>query len=355
MVVVGDRPTLLQLVRKATSFSCSLGAAMTIAMIPLLSELEDKPFEERPVLYACENDHDAVRRVGEMVTSKVTTVPCMVDRICTGRQIGEYEVNVEAEPNFGGSLVLLDPPSDPSLVPFAGTTVLIPSTREEASYFYKRKFSVVNGMHTVLGFMTLREKAPGAKELREHDLLAYDTASPEIRAELWAWVVVRCLALLDEFGVDMLKSAHDLETEEEVFDVLLDYGGQALDRFSSVVDSTSRVLGGGLGNRLTTRLQPMVVFMKNNTMKGSGLPGERFLERAGVEEVFAREAIKSLARSSVSFCTQDFMAAKKARVEARALKAAKVEENKATRVVPDAKAQSGKASSGKQEPSVAQG
>ena len=28
---------------------------MQIAMIPLLSELEDLPFEERPVLYACEN------------------------------------------------------------------------------------------------------------------------------------------------------------------------------------------------------------------------------------------------------------------------------------------------------------
>ncbi|CAN0293181.1 unnamed protein product, partial [Laminaria digitata] len=124
MVVVADRPTLLQLVRKATSFSCSLGAAMTIAMIPLLSELEDKPYEERPVLYACENDHDAVRRVGEMITDKITTVPCMVDRICTGRQIGEYDVNVEAEPNFGGSLVLLDPPSDPSLVPFAGNSVV---------------------------------------------------------------------------------------------------------------------------------------------------------------------------------------------------------------------------------------
>lgn len=38
---------------------------------------------------------------------------------------------------------------------------LIPTTEEEASYFYKRKFSIVNGMHTVLGFMTLREKAPG--------------------------------------------------------------------------------------------------------------------------------------------------------------------------------------------------
>ncbi len=44
-----------------------------------------------------------------------------------------------------------------------------------------------------------------AKELREHDLLAYDTASPEIQAELWAWVVVRCLDLLNQFGVEMLK------------------------------------------------------------------------------------------------------------------------------------------------------
>lgn len=44
-----------------------------------------------------------------------------------------------------------------------------------------------------------------AKELREHDLLAYHTASPEIQAELWAWIVVRCLDLLDRFGVEMLK------------------------------------------------------------------------------------------------------------------------------------------------------
>lgn len=40
--------------KKATSFSCSLGAAMGIAMIPLLEQLEEKPLEERPVLYACE-------------------------------------------------------------------------------------------------------------------------------------------------------------------------------------------------------------------------------------------------------------------------------------------------------------
>ncbi|CAN0010232.1 unnamed protein product [Ascophyllum nodosum] len=295
---------------------------MQIAMIPLLSELGDKPFEERPVLYACENDHDAVRRVGEMVTSKVTTIPCMVDRICTGRKIGERGVNVEAEPTFDGSLVLLEPPTDPKLVPFAGEHVRIPGTKDEASYFYKRKFSVVNGMHTVLGFMTLREKAPGAKELREHELLSYETSTPEIQAELWAWVVVRCLALLTEYGIDMLKRAHAVETEEEVFEELLSYGKQALTRFSSIVDTTSRVLGGGLSNRLTTRLKPMVAFLEKNPMTGTGLPGERFLEYAGVEEAFAKEAVTSLAKSAVPFCTQEFMKAKELKNEERRAKGA---------------------------------
>ena len=36
------------------------------------------------------------------------------------------------------------------------------------------------------------------------------------------------------------QTAHDVSTEEEVFDILLNYGRQTLDRFSSVVDSTSR-------------------------------------------------------------------------------------------------------------------
>lgn len=58
------------------------------------------------------------------VAGKVTTIPCMVDRICTGRTIEEHGVNVEAEPDFDGALVLLDPPADPSLVPFAGENVV---------------------------------------------------------------------------------------------------------------------------------------------------------------------------------------------------------------------------------------
>ncbi|CAM9385116.1 unnamed protein product, partial [Sphacelaria rigidula] len=37
-----------------------------------------------------------------------------------------------------------------------------------------------------------------------------------------------------------LQKVHRVETEEEVFDTLLAYGQQALDRFSSITDSTTR-------------------------------------------------------------------------------------------------------------------
>lgn len=307
IVVVGHRPTLLQLIRKATSFSCSLGSAMGIAMIPLLSELDQKPEEERPVLYACENDHDAVRKLGASasVFGKVTTIPCMVDRICTGRTIEEHFVDVEAEPGFSGSLVLLDPPADPSLVPFAGDNVLVPTDKQEAKYFYKRKFSMVNGMHTVLGFMTLREKTPGARECTEQELLTYATAREELRTEMRIWCAIRCLALIDEFGLDLLKKVHHKETEEDVFDTLLSYGQQALDRFSSITDTTTRVLGGGLGNRLATRLRPVVEFLKTTPQTGTGSAGERFLKYAKIDEKFALKAMQDLRYGSVIFCHKE--------------------------------------------------
>jgi hypothetical protein len=46
-----------------------------------------------------------------------------------------------------------------------------------------------------------------------------------------------------------LQAAHNVDTEEEVMDALLQYARQALDRFSSVTDSTSRVSDAAVDNR----------------------------------------------------------------------------------------------------------
>ena len=48
------------MVDRATSFSCSLGSAMSGVLLPLLSELPVVPRDDQPHLFCCENDHDAV-------------------------------------------------------------------------------------------------------------------------------------------------------------------------------------------------------------------------------------------------------------------------------------------------------
>ncbi|CBJ27645.1 hypothetical protein Esi_0080_0021 [Ectocarpus siliculosus] len=57
--------------------------------------------------------------------------------------------------------------------------------------------------------------------------------------------------------------------------------------------------------------------------------------------VSAVHCTRSLTRSSVPFCTQDFIAAKEARIAARAAKAASVEANKEKRGVEHRKAKDG--------------
>jgi hypothetical protein len=64
-----------QVAQRATSFSCSLGAAMSKVTVPLLSQLPPLPRDEQPLLFACENDHAAVRLPRPRFTNRVTSYP----------------------------------------------------------------------------------------------------------------------------------------------------------------------------------------------------------------------------------------------------------------------------------------
>lgn len=57
-----DPPTTAK-VERATTLSISLGPSMSDVVLPLLESLDHKPEGERPALYACENDHDAVHKL----------------------------------------------------------------------------------------------------------------------------------------------------------------------------------------------------------------------------------------------------------------------------------------------------
>lgn len=61
LVLSNDTQTWDFLLQNASSFSCSLGSGVASWLGPKLSMLPEKELEQRPVLYACENDSAAVK------------------------------------------------------------------------------------------------------------------------------------------------------------------------------------------------------------------------------------------------------------------------------------------------------
>ena len=60
-------------------------------------------------------------------------------------------------------------------LPFCPSVVTVPGCEREAEYLCERKLSLVNGMHTVLAFLTLRELfVPNQARGAEYVLLKYD-------------------------------------------------------------------------------------------------------------------------------------------------------------------------------------
>jgi hypothetical protein len=125
------------IVARATSFSCSLGSAMSSVLIPLLADLPIAEHDAQPLLFCCENDHDAVMKLKEELAGHVRVIDCMVDRVCTGRTISSMGVDVATEP-WCGSIVVLEPNLTKRL-PFHSSVATAPSTAAECDYLSERK------------------------------------------------------------------------------------------------------------------------------------------------------------------------------------------------------------------------
>jgi len=299
LVFGAETADLRDVLLKTTSFSCSLGAAMnkvmrrTLEALPeLMTEAEvvgrqraaerltsklarqrryspgydagtaeysgdlDPAEDPRPVLYCAENDHDAVARLKKALRTRVRVVDCMVDRVCTGRRIRPTGVEIDAEP-WPGAIVVLEPGFEDRMVPFAPRTVTLPETLRHADYLSERKFSLVNGMHTVLAFLTLDAIYDSRSSGREYVLLKYTAMRRATQRRIEAWRTARVAKLLDEFGVDNVARWEGADSAEGAWDALLDFSDVVLvERFSAIDDLVSRVLGGGVANRYQTRLKP---------------------------------------------------------------------------------------------------
>jgi len=261
-LMFGSGPDELEdLVRRATSFSCSLGSAMGSVLVPLLTVLPRTAPTEQPLLFCCENDHAAVHALKHSLRAHVHVVDCMVDRVCTGRTISTEGVDVDTEP-WRGSIVVLEPNLNDRL-PFHASIATAPSTAAEADYLSERKFSLVNGMHTTLAFMTLTALFRENDGECEYILLKYTKVPREQQCMLEAWRTARVAQLLDKYGLANVMAWHGCATREEAWEVLLRHADHVLEeRFSATDDVVSRVLGGGVANRWSTRLRPTHVWLE---------------------------------------------------------------------------------------------
>jgi len=267
------------IVARATSFSCSLGSAMPAVLKPLLTALPKVRREEQPVLFCCENDHAAVDKLAKALAGHIHVVDCMVDRVCTGRTISSEGVDVAAEP-WRGSIVVLDPDFHGRL-PFHSSVATVPSNALEAHYLSERKLSLVNGMHTMLAFMTLNKLFTENDGGREYVLLKYAKVPREAQRMVEAWRTARTAQLIDTFGVDNLMAWHGCGSREEVWEMLLSHADHILvERFSQTDDVVSRVLGGGVANRWLTRLRPTYGWL-SRLLLSNGTSGDAVSDKGG--------------------------------------------------------------------------
>jgi hypothetical protein len=222
-------------------------------------------------------------------------------KMCLHREVKGADIFTTAEPDRG-EVVILNAPDSAPLPAFRGENIMCPASEAEASYFCRRKITVVNGSHTTLAFLTLCRNETG-NVAKDHPLMTYETASPSDQQVIWQWAVGRLLLILYEHDLEVIKSAHGVETDQEVCDILIAYARKTLQRFNTIKDTTSRVLAGGVANRWNTRLNTLLTYLNSHAKLSGGIAG-MLLRRAGVKEELLRQSVSGLVSESERFVGQ---------------------------------------------------
>ena len=256
ILLTDAREHWLEASRRATSFSCSLGPSCADALLPVLSGLPRRPPDERPVLYACENSAESVRALEGGLSGRVAVTQCMVDRICYDKRVepalGRIDVMAEEHP---GSIVIYDPEEDP---PMDGDMVTVTDDALVAEYMFSEKKCLVNGVHTALAFLTLLEHEAARGRREPCAGLPIDPRTCR-DARLLSWCEASVDYLLHEHGAGLASRSHGAGAGE-VRGILMGKATESLERFSSVSDTTSRVLSRGYTQAFEDRMLPVLNF-----------------------------------------------------------------------------------------------
>ncbi|KNC77897.1 hypothetical protein SARC_09654 [Sphaeroforma arctica JP610] len=304
-----------------TSFSTSLGPGLdkvtksTLDAGALLDTEVSK--NQRKKLYACENDHEAVEKLGKDLDKYIEVVPMLVDKICIDRIIGVEDGIKCTTESWEGYILPMDAASENPTVeneetnpwPTNSVTVFANNAATE-EYLFKRKWYLVNGTHTTLAFLTVRNKeGDDHKGLPDgdHPLITYEKSTAQQRKVIDHWCVARAVMLFEEHTIDaicdglytMKEISEKRVPEGEVFNRTINYYHKVLQRMGAVDDMSQRVFDNDVKESFRIRLQPVGEFYREHA-ELSDL-SKQFLQHVNVDEEELRKSIHHFTEVSEQF------------------------------------------------------
>jgi hypothetical protein len=255
-ILVSTRNTdvLRAIVSKAMSFSTAVGNVGLKDVLPCLQLVSKYPMNTR--LFAFENDFNAVQLFSQelrRITTDITTIPVMCDRICTSREIRENNsVNIICE-DFPGTAVIFKSlclACYPFTTPKSGRKRCIPQnvvlagSYQEEKFYYDRKFSLLNGIHFTMAVyaydLLLRQNEPLSNWLGSP--LSAWTKDPANKNNLQLMIQARILKLIVETDSTTLNSIFGSQKIQRIYEGLKTYADFILVRISKTSDTVGRIL-----------------------------------------------------------------------------------------------------------------
>ncbi|KAM3568066.1 hypothetical protein VYU27_009804 [Nannochloropsis oceanica] len=118
--------------------------------------------------------------------------------------------------------------------------------------------------------------------------------------DIWCWATARVMVLLWEHELDLMKHAFAVPSDDALIDVLLASTVKTLQRFSSIKDTTKRVLAGGVAVRWKGRLNDVREFLSDFNRPPNPITA-LLLKKAKVTLPGIKKAVRELCEESYRF------------------------------------------------------
>jgi len=242
-------------------------------------------------VYTFENDFKAVEGFRKKVTETLpglTVISVMCDRICTHREItpvNRINTITEEFPGiavvFSSNISYCHPFTTPRSVRRKCTpsNVVLASTPGEETFYYNRKFSLLNGIHYTMAVYAFAELA--AQGIAHGDWLNKPLSvwkTKKNSRDLQLLIEARILFLISQTDSQTLQGIYNTDDKKEVFAQLKSFSETVMERINSATDDTAgRILNllnpTSVKTKYSQHFMPLCTFLhshneNNNTNNG---------------------------------------------------------------------------------------